>query len=293
MYSTGWATGKTRATPSFTACSCEDDEHGNPRDSNRRWEDWRSHGSSLRASVYRSSLPLGECPFALRDGRQRTPDFSRFPELRRKNSAKGSNQLAQAFALGGWLGGALQWHLTFMWIYIATGLLYIGYQIFSGNYKQVLFVRRDFPGVWPMVRHYFFFGPKPPVREAYNPLQKHAYTSAIGLGVLSVLTGFAIWKPVQFSWLAWMMGGFHLARLWHFLIMWAMLAFVFGPSGDGGPPWLEQLRLDVDRMEEGPGVPIGVMALSDCGEFGVAVRSDAGRTDFAGRSSGNNSTKRC
>ena len=71
-----------------------------------------------------------------------------------------------------------------MWIYIATGLVYIGYQIFSGNYKQVLFVPRDLPGVWPMVRHYFFFGPKPPAREAYNPLQKHAYTSAIGLGVL-------------------------------------------------------------------------------------------------------------
>ena len=79
-----------------------------------------------------------------------------------------------------------------------------------------------------MVRHYFLFGPKPPAREVYNPLQKHAYTSAIALGVLSVLTGFAVWKPVQFSWLAWMMGGFHLARLWHFLVMWAILAFVFG-----------------------------------------------------------------
>jgi len=79
-----------------------------------------------------------------------------------------------------------------------------------------------------MVHHYFFLGRKPPVREVYNPLQKHAYTSAIGLGVLSVLTGIAIWKPVQFSWLAWLMGGFHWARLWHFLIMWAMLAFVFG-----------------------------------------------------------------
>jgi thiosulfate reductase cytochrome b subunit len=82
--------------------------------------------------------------------------------------------------------------------------------------------------VWPMVRYYFFFGSKPPAREAYNPLQKYAYTSAIGLGVLSVLTGFAIWKPVQFSWLAWLMGGFHWARLWHFLILWVLLAMVFG-----------------------------------------------------------------
>ena len=79
-----------------------------------------------------------------------------------------------------------------------------------------------------MVRHYFFFGAKPPVREAYNSLQKHAYTSVVVLGVLSVATGLAIWKPIQFSWLAWTMGGFHYARLWHFIIMWAMLVFVFG-----------------------------------------------------------------
>lgn len=79
-----------------------------------------------------------------------------------------------------------------------------------------------------MARYYFFFGPKPPVTEAYNPLQKLAYTSAIGLGVLSVLTGLAVWKPIQFSWLASMMGGFHLARLWHFAVMWAIIAFVFG-----------------------------------------------------------------
>jgi len=71
-------------------------------------------------------------------------------------------------------------------------------------------------------------GKKPPAMEPYNPLQKHAYTTVIVLGVLSVLTGFAIWKPVQLSSLAWLMGGFHWARLWHFLVMWAMLAFVFG-----------------------------------------------------------------
>jgi thiosulfate reductase cytochrome b subunit len=62
----------------------------------------------------------------------------------------------------------------------------------------------------------------------YNPLQKLAYTSALGLAVLSVLTGLAVWKPVQFSWLAWLMGGFHLARLWHFLVMWGIVFFLLG-----------------------------------------------------------------
>ncbi len=154
--------------------------------------------------------------------------FRAFPSFGAKIPQKDLLHWPKAFAIGGWLGGALQWHLTFMWIYMATGIIYVGYQLFRGNYRQVLFTHRDIPGVWPMVKHYFFFGPKPPLREAYNPLQKHAYTTAIGLGALSVLTGLAVWKPVQFSWLAWMMGGFHWARIWHFAVMWAILFFVLG-----------------------------------------------------------------
>jgi Ni/Fe-hydrogenase b-type cytochrome subunit len=154
--------------------------------------------------------------------------FRAFPSFRAKIPQTVLINWPKTYALGGWLGGGLQWHLTFMWIYIGTGLLYVAYEVFSGNYRQILFVPRDIRGVWPMARHYFFFGKKPPVTEAYNPLQKLAYTSAIGLGVLSVLSGLAVWKPIQFSWLAWLMGGFHLARLWHFLVMWALIGFLFG-----------------------------------------------------------------
>ena len=154
--------------------------------------------------------------------------FRAFPSFGAKIPEKDLFNWPKAFAIGGWLGGGLQWHLTFMWIYIATGLFYLGYQIFSGNYRQVLFVPGDVRGVWPMAKHYFLFGPKPLDTQAYNPLQKLAYTSAIILGVLSVWTGFAVWKPVQLSWLAWPLGGFHLARIWHFLVMWAILFFVVG-----------------------------------------------------------------
>jgi len=154
--------------------------------------------------------------------------FRAFPSFGPKLPEKDLIDLPRAFALGGWLGGALQWHLTFAWIYIVTGLIYLGYQLFTGNYRQILFVPRDIPGIWPMVRHYFFFGPKPPSREAYNPLQKQAYTSVIGLGVLSILSGFVVWKPVQFSWLGWIFGGFHWARWWHFAVMVAFVGFILG-----------------------------------------------------------------
>ena len=144
--------------------------------------------------------------------------FRAFPSFGAKIPERDWFDWPKAFAIGGWLGGALEWHLTFMWIYMATGLVYVGYQLFSGNYRQILFTHRDLHGVWPVVKHYFFLGPKPDQRAAYNPLQKQAYTTVIALGILSV----------QFSWLAWLMGGFHRARLWHFVVMWAMLAFVFG-----------------------------------------------------------------
>lgn len=154
--------------------------------------------------------------------------FLAFPSFGPKIPQKDLMHVPRSITLGGWLGGALQWHFSFMWIYLATGLFYFGYQAISGNYRQVLFTPRDVRGVWPMIRHYFFFGPKPPLTEPYNPLQKLAYTSAIVLGILSVLTGMVLYNPVQFSVLAYLMGGFHLARLWHFLVMWCLLLFLAG-----------------------------------------------------------------
>ena len=115
-----------------------------------------------------------------------------------------------------------------MWVFIGTGVAYVVYQIVSGHYKNVLFVPRDIPGVWPMVKHYFLFGKKPAQTEPYNPLQKLAYTSAILLGAVSVLSGLVMFNPVQFSWLGGLMGGFHYARIWHFIAMCGFLSFIPG-----------------------------------------------------------------
>ncbi len=154
--------------------------------------------------------------------------FRAFPSFGAKVPRHDLLDIPKALTLGGWLGGALQWHFTFMWIYVPTGVVYVGYQLFSGRYRQVLFLPKDMRGVWPMIRHYFLFGPKPPAREPYNALQKLAYTSVVGLGVLSVLSGMAIYNPVQFSFLANLMGGFQWARLVHFLVMVAVVGFLAG-----------------------------------------------------------------
>jgi Ni/Fe-hydrogenase b-type cytochrome subunit len=154
--------------------------------------------------------------------------FRAFPSFGPKIPQHDFLLVPKSLALGGWLGGALKWHLTFAWIYMATGSIYIVYQLISRNYRQPLFARKDVAGVWPMARHYFFFGRKPAQTEVYNPLQKMAYTSAIVLALLSVVTGIVLYNPVQFSFLASLMGGFHWARLWHFCVLCALLLFVLG-----------------------------------------------------------------
>jgi Ni/Fe-hydrogenase b-type cytochrome subunit len=154
--------------------------------------------------------------------------FRAFPSFGPKIPQHDLLIVPKSLALGGWLGGALQWHMTFAWIYVATGVFYVVFQIVSSNYRQPLLVPKDLTGVWPMIRHYFFFGRKPAQTEVYNPLQKMAYTSAILLGLLSVVTGIVLYNPVQFSFLASLMGGFHWARLWHFCVLCALLLFVLG-----------------------------------------------------------------
>jgi DMSO/TMAO reductase YedYZ molybdopterin-dependent catalytic subunit/thiosulfate reductase cytochrome b subunit len=154
--------------------------------------------------------------------------FRAFPSFGPKIPERDLLHVPGSLTLGGWLGGGLQWHMTFAWIYVATGVFYFGYQILSGNYRQFLFVPKDLPGVWAMIRHYFFFGRKPAQTEVYNPLQKMAYTSAILLGLLSIQTGIVLSNPVLFSFLASLMGGFHWARVWHFCVLCALLLFVLG-----------------------------------------------------------------
>src|SRR3974390_3522598 len=102
--------------------------------------------------------------------------FSAFPSFGAKLPERDLiEEIPEALTLGGWLGGALQWHSSFMWIFAIGGLFSVAAQMRSGRFRAVLFARRDLPNLWPMVRHYFLFGPKPMQTQQYNALQKLAY----------------------------------------------------------------------------------------------------------------------
>lgn len=127
--------------------------------------------------------------------------------------------------LGGWLAGGLNWHFALAWGFIVTGLVYVGYLVASGEWRSLLFRRGDVRRAWQMQLYYLRLRREHPPQGKHNALQKAAYSFIVILGALSVLTGFAIYKPVQLSWLTALFGGYELTRYWHFLAVWTFVAF--------------------------------------------------------------------
>jgi Ni/Fe-hydrogenase b-type cytochrome subunit len=154
--------------------------------------------------------------------------YMAFPSFGSKIPQEDLLHFPDLMRLGGWLGGALQWHFSFAWIFTLTGIAYAIYLFAGGHWRQVIFLPKDVYGLWPMVRHYFFFKPKPEQTEPYNPLQKLAYTSTILFGVLAVITGILLYQPAQLAFAVWLLGGFGMIRVYHFAAMIGLLSFIPG-----------------------------------------------------------------
>jgi len=127
--------------------------------------------------------------------------------------------------LGGWLAGGLNWHFFLMWPLMLMGVAYIAFLAASGEWRKLLFRPRDVRPAIEMQKYYLRLVKEHPPQGKHNALQKFAYTLIVLLGVVSVLTGWAIYKPVQLSWLTAMFGGFQAARYWHFWAVWLFVGF--------------------------------------------------------------------
>jgi thiosulfate reductase cytochrome b subunit len=136
-----------------------------------------------------------------------------------------SDPFPAAVRLGGGLAAGINWHFGLAWPFALTGLIYLAYLVFSGEWRALLFRPRDVPRAWQMQLFYLRLRREHPPQGKHNALQKLAYTSIVLLAVLSVLTGLAVAKPAQFSWLTALFGGFELARYWHFWAVWVFVAF--------------------------------------------------------------------
>jgi thiosulfate reductase cytochrome b subunit len=131
---------------------------------------------------------------------------------------------APVLTVGGWLGGALAWHFAFMWLLFFNGLLYVLYGLFSGHFKRDLLpitpraVKQDLSDAlrFKLVHQ----------KGVYNAVQRLMYWLVLAAGVLIVVSGLAIWKPIQLQELTALLGGYDVARYVHFASMAAIGAFV-------------------------------------------------------------------
>ena len=131
----------------------------------------------------------------------------------------------RSITLGGWLAGALLWHFAAMWVLAVNGLVYLILGILTGRFRAKLF---------PLRIPEFFRDASAALTgklshddlSVYNAVQKALYLGVILAGIIIVLSGIAIWKPVQFQELAALFGGYDAARYVHFLAMAAIVGFL-------------------------------------------------------------------
>ncbi len=132
---------------------------------------------------------------------------------------------SQRITLGGWLGGALLWHFAAMWLLMVNGLVYLTLGLATGRFAKKLL---------PIT-------PRGVISDAtaaltgrlshddltrYNQVQKLLYAGIIVVGIVIVLSGLSIWKPVQLQYLTALFGGYDVARYVHFVCMAAIVAFL-------------------------------------------------------------------
>lgn len=127
--------------------------------------------------------------------------------------------------IGKWAQYGLQWHFLGMWIFVLNGLAYLTYGIATGRFRRKLFpvsIREIIATVGDALR----FKLAHDDLTHYNAVQKILYLGVMAAGILIVISGLALWKPVQFSELAALFGSFQTIRVVHFLCMSAIVGFL-------------------------------------------------------------------
>src|SRR3954447_5177166 len=127
--------------------------------------------------------------------------------------------------LGGWLGGALLWHFAAMWLLMLNGLLYLILGFATGRFRKKLLPITP-EGVLADTKAALTGKLSHEDLSKYNYVQKLLYAGIIAVGILIVLSGLAIWKPVQLQYLTALFGGYDAARYVHFICMALIVAFL-------------------------------------------------------------------
>ncbi len=136
-----------------------------------------------------------------------------------------SLRFSHSITLGDWLGGALLWHFAAMWLLTINGLVYVIVGFATGRFKSKLLPITP-GGVISDTKAALTGKLSHDDLSKYNQVQKLLYAGIIIVGVVIVLSGLSIWKPVQLQWLTALFGGYDVARYVHFFCMSAIVAFL-------------------------------------------------------------------
>jgi thiosulfate reductase cytochrome b subunit len=123
------------------------------------------------------------------------------------------------------LAEGMSLHFSFMWLFAGNGVLYVLYVFASGEWRQLVPNRHSFVEAVTVVLHDLHSGPVAPRGRKFNGAQQIAYTAVILMGAASLVTGVAIYKPVQVAWLTNLLGGYEWARGEHFALAVGFVVF--------------------------------------------------------------------
>ena len=136
-----------------------------------------------------------------------------------------SLEFSKHITLGQWLGGALLWHFAAMWLLVVNGIVYVTLGLATGRFRRKLLP--IYPSqVIADAKAALTFKLAHDDLSHYNAVQKVLYAGVILSGIVIVLSGLSIWKPVQFQELTALFGGYDFARYVHFVAMAAIVGFL-------------------------------------------------------------------
>ena len=123
------------------------------------------------------------------------------------------------------LAKGMAYHFTFGWLFVLNGLAYAVYLAWSGEWRHILPDRKAAREARDTVLHDLHLRKEAPPQGRYNAAQRLSYTIVLAMGVIIVLSGFAIYKPTTLHPLPLLFGGYQGARLTHFAMTIGLVLF--------------------------------------------------------------------
>jgi thiosulfate reductase cytochrome b subunit len=131
----------------------------------------------------------------------------------------------RAFNLDHRLSEGMAVHVLFMWLFAINGVLYVLYTAISGEWRDLVPQKGSFGDALQVMLYDLGLRKQLPPQGKYNAAQRVTYSAIIVMGLGSLITGLAIYKPIQVAWLTEGLGGYTWARAEHFALTLGYLGF--------------------------------------------------------------------